>query len=85
MNYGSSKQKKSKPNPSVNVEDMDKKINDLKKLLVSDDNMDLIKLLLAETIDHRKQMLKITKLDFLEHFPYFFTKPELVCLNTFFV
>lgn len=57
------------------------KLNLLKTLVVSSDNVELIKTILSETAQHREKMIKDASLEFLEHFPMFFTHPEFVSFD----
>lgn len=49
-----------------------------KTIVVNDKNIDLIKSKLVASTARRLELLKVPKLDFLEHFPFFFFRPELV-------
>lgn len=53
----------------------------LKSTVVNEQNIDLIKAKLRETMDYRCKMLKNEKLDYRIEFPYFFTNPDLVCIT----
>lgn len=50
----------------------------LKSVVVSNDNMDLIRQKLQSTVLIRSEKMKESKLDFLEQYPIFFTHPTLV-------
>lgn len=47
-------------------------------MIVTDKNIEDIQLALMLTAGQRRKMVKISKLDFLEHFPILFTHPEFV-------
>lgn len=68
----------------ASAEPSDVQINDdlkfLKTVVVSEKTTDTIKLKLSSTANHRKEVVKIENLDFLEHFPIFFTNPEFVSI-----
>lgn len=80
FNYTAGKRnRKNKNTGSIeNIENLIEKLNLLKTLVVSNDNVGLIKSILTDTAQHRGQMIIETKIDFLEQFPMFFTHPEFV-------
>lgn len=72
--------KKAKTQAAVRPDetDLQSKLSVLKTMVVSNDNIDMIKSVLIDTAWRRSQMVKEAKLDFLEHFPVFYVHPELV-------
>lgn len=53
----------------------------LKTTVVDEQSMPYIKMKLIATAKYRSDMLAKMELDLLETFPYFFSNPELVCMN----
>lgn len=53
-------------------------VRSLKGTVVNEQNMDMIKTTLRETIEYRSEMVKNDNLDCRVEFPYFFTCPDLV-------
>lgn len=80
FNYETSKKQPKLQKSMKNPLSIEANLNLLKTLVFSSENIESIKSALAETVEHRAQMIKDAKLDFLEQFPTFFTNPELVCL-----
>lgn len=73
-------------NEVLTEKDIDDIIKFLKTVVVDDTNIDLIKSKLVASSARRLKMVKVPKTDFLEHFPFFFFRPELVSnsnVNTF--
>lgn len=53
----------------------------LKATMVTDKNMNTIKIKLRSTLSYRLKMMETPELDILESFPYFFTDSPLVKRN----
>lgn len=66
-------------NEGATEEEIDEIIKFLQNVVVDDKNIELVKSKLVASAARRMEMVKIPKLDFLEHFPPFFFRPELVC------
>lgn len=54
----------------------------LKTVVVSDSNVDEIRNMLRITRIGRDELVKNDSIDFLEHFPFFFARPDLVSIIT---
>lgn len=52
----------------------------LKATVITDESMDFIKEKLVRTQHYRQQMLSNLNMHLIECFPYFFVRPELVCV-----
>lgn len=52
----------------------------LRSVMVTDENMDIVKQKLIKTLDYRANMVKDCEIYFRVEFPYFFSNPELVCM-----
>lgn len=50
----------------------------LKSVVVTEKNTENIHSVLIITAAHRREMMKVDKFDFLEHFPILFTNPDFV-------
>lgn len=61
------------------LEDIEADFDFLKAVVVTDENMELIKGKLMSTVAYRSELSDDKNIDYLEQFPYFFTNPELVC------
>lgn len=54
-------------------------IEDLKTIVINDENTALVEDKLKATMKYRADLMKAMELDLLETFPYFFTHSKLVC------
>lgn len=61
--------------PKQSIDDI---VKSFKTIVVDDKNIDVIKSLLVVSASRRMEIVKEPKLDFLEHFPFFYLRPELV-------
>lgn len=52
----------------------------LKTVVVSNENLDDIRRVMAKTRNVRDEMMKDGAIDYLENFPFFFVRPELVSI-----
>lgn len=50
----------------------------LKRVVVNNENIEIIKEKMVQTLEYRNKMIKDRNLDFRVEFPYFFSNPELV-------
>lgn len=66
--------------PNV-VGEIDALIESMKTIVITDASMPDIKQHLKTTRGFRDELLTDKKIDLLEMFPYFFVKPELVCIT----
>lgn len=62
-------------------QDSEADVEYLKTLVVSTENIPVIKTKLVATQKFRLEMMKIMEVDLLETFPYFFTDPALVFIK----
>lgn len=62
------------------IDNVKNDLNFFKAVVVTEENMDMIKQKLKSTIEARAGLVKDAKLDFLEQYPIFFTHPILVIL-----
>lgn len=76
-NIGNRGVNKAKENENV-VKLIEEDLLFLKTSVVNEDTVDIIKLKLKETAKSRLHMMLSPKMDLIEHFPFFYTHPELV-------
>lgn len=76
LNRKKSAKGKQKNQPSA--EEIKEGLHFLKNAVATEENPETIETQLIVTAAHRREMVKVNKLDFLEHFPILFTNPEFV-------